>query len=840
MILLSLLLFLSACSHEDKIYRKTLNLSEEVGVFTCLKNTPRYVLEYIESKGDKKKAENLDKAFDCIISTNYIIIRHIRGSQKEQIDQFHREEFRLFVNRIFFKGMKVNPISEELFRSLMSLKVFFVGGSVDILTKDELFQLNYLTTFLKQQVQILTSYMKLYLSDCAKTSCHFEKAFLKESLQAILTVALNFRDRFQDHDVNLDLSEINLFFIHLQKNYGGNFEGLFKLFPTFISIKAILLAHKGPVIKIEQLPLFWNILFSVLSTSVEYNFNHQFTEKGLPFDPIYLLKKKGFYNERVHLLVEKVFSLIKEARFRHKNEMIPHKYFEDFIDSFFQHSSSSYHFSERKVSDISTLLRKTYRNFVDILLHPEKPSTKEALDKEALDYLYKEYLEFYNFYKYTKNNFNDLCLMPEGIQSSYDHVIQCKVKLLKDTIGRFYLTQDRRVQYNLDSLNDLNLYRAMIRFILRVYSKDKDFDMEEKRLEIESLKEFVFDFKDFLKFLGFVNLSDRDNLDTPVSYIYNISNLFLSTGNGDHFLQFSEGVNLFHYFLGLKNMTNYFFVQALETCGNLEEKTITINCFVEAFKRYYQKFIDNLPNMLAYYIQLDELFFTSTNAPLDRMKFYNDSMMLNPISGNFNNDYFHKEESITFNYEQNDNGEWCGPFEVVGVENQLSCHDFDRQDCYAFCNAILKVIEAERFSENKSEDKIVTQRKIKEQFIVYLSDLIKRSKRGKNIKAEHLNDAFSYIFLVEVFLGVYDKNKDGVIDKEEAFKAYPKFKKNIKSFLPRFMRSDSLAKYVFIYILDKGTRPSPIKIFFMWLGLYRNSSNIQADRLQLIKALSSF
>ena len=118
------------CSQESKILKSTLDLRDKVSITKCLKDAPKNFALFFKNKG---VGVDLEKSWSCLEKTNDLISRHIGGNLRDG-KNYSRESFRKFINSNFL-DKSGHSVSEELFISIMELKVLFLGGSVDVLTR---------------------------------------------------------------------------------------------------------------------------------------------------------------------------------------------------------------------------------------------------------------------------------------------------------------------------------------------------------------------------------------------------------------------------------------------------------------------------------------------------------------------------------------------------------------------------------------------------------------------------------------------------------------------------------------------------------------------------------
>ena len=784
------------CSQEQKTFNHVVDLEDQMGAISCYENDIKVNLEkYFQDK--KGTSPNLLEVVACIYRLVYIISEHTRGSLNEG-NSYTQENFRNFINDLFFKD---NPMSEELFLSIMELKVIFVGGSTHVLTKKEILRLhNEVILFLEQQLSLLAPYRHIYFSDCEFIDCEkFSDSYLKEALERLSLVSQNFKNHFGGKLKALKFQKIEKFLINLGQNYDLSFQNLIKGIPVLAALKGLLVGGSTDVLEPKKWPVFFETLMNLWGNYKEYHHG-----------PIsdYERSIATVYNTRFHIFLEKAISLLEQSFKRHPNEVIDHAYFDDLIENLSDYlddvetdGKQSYSFFSLN-SDKKNSYKVTWKIFLEKLIQKEKKDIERGFDKETLNSLRDKYEDFHKFYIYALKNKGRICDIKDKKPSSVD-ILPCKSKLLFDEAYRFYISQSRRSYYDMKSLELLNVTQTVTRLIMKAYAKD------QKTLNEEELMLFAQDFSLLLQITGIVQ--ENSSLKGHIKKLQNITNIFLSPGDGLKKLSSSELNSLFHFLLGLNSLSQYFFKEAVQFCQNNGLQYNYRTCFKETFKDYGLKHLSSLPHMARYYESLGDYYIGEEN--LDRINFQK-SFMWSPTAVN-------SHES------------WPDPFSKK-VESSRECFlDNNSENLFKVC---LKDKGIRRDSNNK--EKVVS--KTKEQFITYLADMLpSKSKKGlQNFQKRDIYNIFSTLFFIEVYYNIYDSNKNGLIEYEEALNSFHRFEGFIKE--KSFLKSRWYTEAVFTFILAKGKNPkNHFWSFVGWMfNRYSWKNKISQDRIQLIKSFS--
>ena len=793
------LFFVIGCSQEQKTFNHVVDLENQMGAISCYENDIKINLEkYFQDK--KGTSPNLLEVVACIYRLVYIISEHTRGSLNEG-NGYTQEEFRNFINDLFFKN---NPMSEELFLSLMELKVIFVGGSTHVLTKKEILSLhNEVVLFLEQQLSLLAPYRHIYFSDCEFGDCEkFSDFYLKESLRRLSLVSQNFKNHFEGKLRALKFQEIEKLLINLAQNYDLNFQNLIKGIPVLGALKGLLVGGSTDVLEPKKWPVFFEALMNLWGNYKEYHHG-----------PIsdYERNTTAFYNTRVHIFLEKTILLLEQSFKRHPNEVIDHTYFDYLIENLSDYSDylddsetagrQNYSFFSLN-SDKKNSYKVIWKIFLKRLLQKEKKHIERGFDKEALNSFRHEYENFHKFYIYALKNKGRICDVKGKRPASVD-ILPCKSKLLFDELYRFYISQSRRSYYDMRSLELLNVTQTITHLIMKSYAKD------QKTLREEELMLFAQDFSLLLQVTGIIR--EEASLKSHINKLQNITNIFLSPGDGRKRLNSSELNSLIHFLLGLNSLSQYFFQEAVQFCQNNGLQYNYRVCFKEAFKDYGLKHLSSLPHMAHYYESLGDYHLAEES--LDRIDLHK-SFMWSPIS-------MSSHES------------WPDSFSKT-IESSSECFLYDNSE-ELFKNCLK---EKGVRKDSNSKEKVIA--KTKEQFITYLADLLpsKSEKRVQSFQKRDIYNVFSTLFFIEVYYNIYDSNKNGLIEYEEALNSFHRFEGFIKE--KSFLKFRWYTEAIFTFILAKGKNPKNNFWSFVGWTLNRHSwkNKISQDRIQVIKSFS--
>ena len=794
------------CSQEHQILKSTLDLRDKISIINCLKNAPKNFALFFKNKGVDI---DIEESWSCLEKTNNLLSRHIGGNLNSG-KNYSRESFRKFINSNFL-DKSGHSISEELFISVMEIKVLFLGGSVDVITKKELEHLNKgIINFLRRQFLIVTPYMKIYLYSCEEDNCSkFDEEEIEKSILALKKVANNFTNQIARTLSVFTFDQLEKLIYNFQENYDYDFQDAIDFIPSLAAIKAIFLGGKEKTLEPEEWKLFFDVGISALKTYVEYNHTPSHESES------------EIYNSKTHILFKQFFTYFRESLKRHPDEIIPYIYFENLIDRLVLLREKR----DGVMDDPpprNEIFKKTFRNLVDFILHPKNRESKKGFDKEALNYLYEQYRIFHNFHIYSHQNINRLCSGPlEDTPKDFYETIQCDVKLLFDDLGRFYVSQFEEDKYDSESIIFLNFYRAIFVFIRNAYSESS------QEISNHELKKVVHDFIEILRYLEI--FKKDESIKSKLSELYNISNLFLTNGDGDKSLKLSESVGLLHYVIGVRKASKYFLTEALENCSSSKKDKISQKCFERFFKKYSDKYLENFPHMKEYYDSLLE-----TQGYEEEFQDYNESGEMENLKHSFIFSENRHLKGDLHNVTALENFEVLNFFEDITFKRNFSFSDCDRLRTERLKQACLESVHEATFSSMG----IMGNNYSKTQFIKYLSQTIPRKKQDF-IGESELSYAFSSLFFVELYYLLYDKESDGVIDLEEALSSYPRFRSAIRDISP--FKGQHFVKSVFTFLIYKGQRPSFSNLFsFLWW--YINDAQwkyrIQSERIDLIRTLS--
>ena len=677
--------------------------------------------------------------------------------------------------------------------------------------EEELESLNRdIINFLRRQFLIITPYMKIYSYSCGEYNCSkFDKKEIEKSILALKKVANNFTNQIVRNLSVFTFDQLEKLIYNFQENYNYDFQDAIDFIPSLAAMKAIFLGGKEKVLEPKEWKLFFDVGISALKTYVEYNHTHPRESES------------EIYNSKTHILFKQFFTYFSEALKRHPDEIIPYIYFENLIDRLVS-------LREKKDGIMNDppprneIFKKTFRNLVNFILNPKNRESKEGFDREALSYLYEQYEIFHNFHVYAHQNINRICSSPlEDAPKDFYKTIQCDVKLLSDDLGRFYISQFEEDKYDSKSIIFLNFYRAIFIFIKNAYSENS------QEVSNDELKKMVHDFIEILRYLKI--FKKNESAKSKLSELYNISNLFLTNGDGNKSLKLSESVGLLHYVVGVRKASKYFLTEALESCGSEKKYEISKKCFQSFFAKYSDKHLENFPHMKEYYDSLLE-----AQDYEGEFQNYDEEGEVENLEHSFISPENKHLRGDLHSVTALDNFEVLNFFEDITFKRKFSFSDCDKLRAERLKQACLQSVHEATFSSMG----MMRNNYSKTKFIKYLSQTIPRKKRNF-IGESELSYVFSSLFFVEVYYLLYDKESDGVINLEEALSSYPRFRRVIRDMSP--FKGQRFVKSVFTFLIYKGQRPSFSNLFsFLWwyINDAQWESRIQSERINLIRTLS--
>ncbi len=679
---LSLLMTLSSCSdflRGPKHEPETLDLP--TGALVCLQKLPE---NFTKFENGNAKATEVEADFRCLEAALVYFKERTVGTYKEA---YLAEDFRHFFGKYF---LTKNNISRNFADQLVLLKAAVIGGSPDLVSKDEVAQLAVFIGVLREELIPLLPSLEILMQkapDANQAQIDEATASVKKAGQALLKASALHKSDYTFEDLHNLSVEVGAFLgLQSHSQIAVDFK---KYWPLFDSAKKVLLGEEASL----KSPLDWVEALNSFSDLYNLALQKHYLLNGFHFDSISDLDKIG------HAL-EDFLSLLLNSNQLKKHNFIPCNQIDEMIDHLYETGLIQ--------SEISnSTLKETYRTVLGRMTSGIRfQSANEVINvtQDHVHYLMREVRIWRSLqdwintlsndsskelsWNVVKNSFSSYASLRLGrFQTASIPVLQKEELQAAMTDFMGLLNQKRPVKFNQQgrfilqydttvggvtwtSLSLSNMTYMFTRLMLRGYS---EFGQASKKVMI-SEHEFVRWYDDFRKIgLELKAFDPRPGQTNSGSRSSKEANFFMLSSNGDKEIDFNE---LYEYIsmlvsAGLRSVDAVRAMAALELCLDLDSKDFLGRPLLDDFKlpfikekefkaaltKHRAELFNNLPFLLDYFQKYPERW----SEFYDRLM---DAARLNPAgSGRIDHGdlrvfvmMIHYQESLLLAFDQNQDG----------------------------------------------------------------------------------------------------------------------------------------------------------------------------------------
>lgn len=576
------LVFLAAaivsCAGEDKPYFDDSSKVNFKGA-GCLAETFPNFDKFIDGELSN---EGVAEFWDCVDTTLVTVERRVVGS--EQNGSFKSTDLRWFVATYFLKsedpdGIVINDI---LLDELMEIKRQFLGGSRQLLTRDELNATRTLVKEFKAMSLLINPYIKLLFYEEGRSA---NKGNVSLAVTRFTEVAsrLGFLIGKQGNSYSFErltrlLEEIDAIFEKKDKELPE----WAKHIPTVQRIKSLFLNSSEDKVESGEWVSVANIFGQGLS--LVFRAKYFFEEESL--------FKLKFIPEFSHMYssVDRIINIALGAR---PDKKFPNNDFNGIIDSLDE---------AKLLPDLlgSDDIKHLWAVLVDKVLDKGE-SNADGLTVAELS----EALNVFNGWYLTQRWLAGDPNIAESVIAEMKEVLQTPWEYRTDEQGRMIfndnILDDRDNKNktirtpNIESSTQLNWERVAFDMILRGYIQDPEEKKTRRGLTKEELDIAFADIKPIFVQLGLIDEDD----DTFATSAYFQASLFMPRSNGDFIFDFFEMIEYAHFVLAGIEMGSLF-VEALPEQCILDNDigVVDYDCWRQGFKDLYMDRYDNMAFMV--------------------------------------------------------------------------------------------------------------------------------------------------------------------------------------------------------------------------------------------------
>lgn len=575
------LLTLSACGL--KVGESSPVSSVELGMTStaCLKGGDQVMLSLFD--GTAGEAE-VTKLWDCASQGIQVFMERTRG---EKPGVYSPKELRGFLEAYFLNSSDVKrgspeyiQISDRLLGELMYLKRALVGGSIDVLTADELNQARRMIQVFKEQSLRLRPYFPIqseHLAALSESELHQVQTALDDAAHAIGLILKQAGYGYGFTNLDALLEELGK--IASTPEVALSMEESRRKVPLLQSLKGVLvgperyqanglIAGQEWVYLLESASRAYGIYLTAL---------HHRSQISSEF---YLSLSQG--RENLLDLAVRTLDLLDDVARRYPGEGIPLKVFENLIDHLEPEISISRRVTLQRDhlkkflcplalkilaepplredpcwNPVGTLLsrkaiaraRKLFnewaegQKFLDLLIERQSRLTRQA----DLDRIERSKLLAVSIPQAYGKSKTEISQETWAIASRIRGLISARQPFFRDEEEMVFDLIESDPVFSRRDLNHLNLMSFFGRLLITAYAGETNW--KEKRISEQELKSAYLDFRDLG--VDFKIFDPRKNLVYKKRLVE--ANLFTQIGNGDEFLNAEEAAEILAYMYSSKN-----------------------------------------------------------------------------------------------------------------------------------------------------------------------------------------------------------------------------------------------------------------------------------------------
>ncbi len=777
------LTFVFGCTgEEDEVNKvKEIKLSEGqsgTNSDSCLEDFSGEMSRIVKSE---IKPDELAAFWGCVENTIRMFGRYVEG---ETPGKYTDEELRTYIENNFMKNSENKTISNELLSGMMGVKRVFMGGTEKTITENELKRGVKFVRLLGGMTYRALPYMKIYFKDFSNDKSI--KEFTDQEVEKSLVILKEISDDFASW-VNKDpqaygFLEFENFLKAWSKSFPKQEDGKTSLndfmeyIPLLQSLKVVLIGEDKSKILDHQWTEFFNVFNQGLNVLIRFNYYIGGNQTSLDTHNF----------KYVDNMVLSIFEMLKQGLEVHEDKTIPHSEMGDVI------ADLSYQL-EFPLGLTSESIRKLWEAVVDYGLKPlnqdERDPNIKGLTESHLEELRTEYKYWFETQMYLNSLVSEDKSMPptknkdirKDAIKQVQRIVGSGVPLLLDDESRVYLDPlDSKVAYDFKSFFTLNWQRAIMRILIRGFSKNENSRRNAISLRRSELTNAAKDLKDLLEALGVAKASDSA-FETSKT-IHQLVSIFMPHSRGESDLSLAEGIEYLSFIFSGIEAGGPLYKDAEQNCLiNKSKRTVSAKCYREIFQRRFNEFVVHMPRFVEFFSGLnadEKLEFQIALEDSVREEGYSDSDML---EGDINKSFI-----------------------------------------------LLHYIEVYLIRFDKDKSSVITRKEALDAFPIFkevLEEVIDEQKLtgrlSKRLDKRSLNKSEEYNRLNE-----YEKSQ--IQDFASELKD-----NNIE------ILKDRKERCVYMWLLIKGTVPTPNVNFAIWCVFKKGWKKMSSNRIRLTQVLSA-
>lgn len=529
-------------------------ISLDLKELSCLKQMPLKIEAYLN---DTAEANDVRQVMGCLRTSMASFMRYTRGTSP---DFYSSKELQHFFNRYL---LDKNQISDAYLRELMHLKVLFVGGSEDRVTRGELLSSEKSFLAIEEQALKLQGNMRLLFFDELRARVSPARlvqvqGLLRSSLLELFAQSKMLGTSYRFGQLSDLIFELGMFL--------GEKTDLVNIKKWFPLIKAAKDAAFGSEAHLQTAEdwhqaIGWTVDSLFLALSFEYNL------RGSPLDTVDKLDSFAKW-------VDSLLQQIEESPAMKRNGLIQAEHLDRMIDAVLQAKILDFHLSP-------TLLKMTYRKLIFRFIESSAESIAKAhqlpgLSLAQLKVIKSEWL----VWKLGQSVIGNLFQQPKYATEGVDFAIVRKFanefsiqqliekidptqKVASTALLRSWsdfknlLNQDRPLLWGKNSrliispnlagkkttlvgMSLHNSIRSLSRLILRGYGDPGTDELFDRIIKESQMVQFEEDFREFGHALSFLDPRSQN----PAERLFKEANFLTFHGNGDEFIDSRELVEV--------------------------------------------------------------------------------------------------------------------------------------------------------------------------------------------------------------------------------------------------------------------------------------------------------
>ncbi|MCM2282860.1 MAG: hypothetical protein NDI61_13555 [Bdellovibrionaceae bacterium] len=537
--------------------------------------------------GETTQAE-IDSAWKCASSSLALFKTHVRGQSG---DGYTALELRSFIERYFLTEHK---ISDGLLTEGMRLKQAILGGSLDKLTRAELDEADRVINTIRIESVKILPYMKVLTREAEPDRMRDTPEFVERAIAQLVgtshvmgTLLGKSVASYRMTDIERLLKEFGKFYLK-SSGWDGP-KSVVDQLPMIAAFKAFFIRPGGDSIAPDE----WHSLISGAGRLYGMWLRYEYLVGTKPFE-------RGDGLRQIVTIGKDLFLLLEGSIRAKEGAVIRFREIDGLLEQLYKFDSINPPFKEATA-------RQLLRHLLQKACNPQSNGQRGqvvGLSSPILEWLKRDFFgwaEIQDAWDQVSQNgggaekvpqlrarFKDLRLVYADSAEEMRHILEQPQPLSFTRLGTVkFGIPVQNLDLDRKSWSSLNWKRLFIRVVVRGYAKDHG---REKYIGLKKT-EFKAFYDDVFALATEMGILDPRNPDLWNS-LFEESNIFMPSANGDDRLSFSEAMEIFSFALSSGQYSRPLYRDLRENCRNFEPDifglpTVDVHCYR---RRFYTNF----------------------------------------------------------------------------------------------------------------------------------------------------------------------------------------------------------------------------------------------------------